>query len=187
MSDQYDNMIAVSAAWEIDRRLIYHTQAGRLLAGLKYDQEATLKVDGYDDLPLLQPYTINIDEAISPGAPKSGTNGPTLKNTPVAETLTLVYRVAVSRKHLWFRRDPTDSTQPKGFLEWLALIRDAIESTPEATPTPDSALNIGAIKPVSFSIRETETTQLCFAAFLEVVIAVPHYCRRERSYTLPAP
>lgn len=180
-------MLAVTAAWEIDRRMIYHTQAGRMLAGLKYDREGTLKVDGFDDLPLLQPYTINIAEESIGGGPRTGTNAAATKNQPVAETLTLVFRIAVSRKHLWFRRDPTDTSASKGFMEWIALIRDAMESTPEETPVPDAGLNIGSIRPIRFSVRETETTQLNYAAFLEVEIYVPHYCRTERTSTLPEP
>jgi len=185
MSTKYDNFIAVSAAWTVNERMIYHTQAGRMLAGLNYDSEGTFKVEGHDDLPLLQPWTIGIQEDIFAGAPKFSASGVREKNSPVAETLTLVYRIAVARKHGWFRRDPTNSSAPKGFIEWLALIRDAMEATTTDPSTSDAALDIGAVKPVRFAVRESDTSQLSFSCYLEVEIAVQPYCRAERTFTLP--
>jgi hypothetical protein len=183
MSTQYDNFVAVAAAWELNERLVYHTQPGRMLAGLNYDSEGTLKVDGHDDLPLLQPWTVQIEEGIAPGAPKAAHAGVTRKNTPVAETMTLVFRFGTSRRDGWFRRDPTLTSARKGFMEWLALVRDAIETDTQGDA--DAALNIGALRPVRFSVRENETTQLAFYCYLEVELLVQHYCRTERASTLP--
>ena len=128
MATVNDSMQAAAAAWEIDQRFLYHTATGEMLDGLNYDSEGTLKVDGEDDLPLVQPWAILTDEDLSPGIPSSGNRDTERKNQPVAETATFIYRVAASRTNLWFRRDPTDATASKGFLEWLCLIRDAIET-----------------------------------------------------------
>ena len=57
MSAITDNFNATAAAWVIDKRLTYHTGSGKSLDGLNYDTEGTLKVDGEDDLPLLQPWS----------------------------------------------------------------------------------------------------------------------------------
>lgn len=123
-----NSMTAVAAAWEIDQRIIYHTATGEMLDGLNYDYEGTLKVDGEDDMPLMQPWSVLTNEGLSPGIPSPGNKDAGRKNQPVSETLTLNYRIVGSRKDLWFRRDPQDVNASKGFLEWIALIRDAIET-----------------------------------------------------------
>lgn len=180
-----DTFQGVTAAWEINQRLIYHTQPGRMLAGLKYDSEGTLKVDGFDDLPLLQPWTIGLAETLSPGAPKPETSVIGRQNQPVSETQTLVFRFASYRRDGWFRRDPTDGTKRKGFLEWLSLIRDSMETSADGHNATDAALAGASMKPLTFAIRESETTQLSFSCFLEVEIYLKHYCRAERGYTFP--
>ncbi len=187
MSTINDNFQVVAAAWEIDQRLTYHTQAGNMLDGLKYDKEATFKVDGEDSFPLLQPWAAHFEEDLWVGAPNPRSAGRAPANQPVQETLTLTYRVVTSRKNGWYRRDPTDPTVQKGYLEWLALIRDAIETPTGASPTPDSRFSSAAVKPVKFTISETRTSQLTFQGSLDVTIYVIPVCRAERSYTLPTP
>ncbi len=185
----YDSFQTVAAAWEINERLIYHTQPGGILAGLKYDAEGTFKVDGEDDLPLLQPWAFQLSDALHAGAPNTASRGLAQANQPLAETLTMTYRVATSRKNVWFRRDPTDTAAKKGLMEWVALIRDAIERpAADITSTePDSRFGGGANKPVSFSISETNTTQQTFQCMLDVVVYVRPTCRGERSFTMPQP
>lgn len=182
----HDNFQFAAAAWEINERLIYHSRDdGGMLRGLKYDKEGTFKVEGEDDLPLCQPYSLNLAESISPGAPR--TNDISKLASPVAGTQTLVYRVAVRRKDGWFRRDPTDSTQAKGLLEWLALIQDAIETTRDGEDEVDCSLDGALMKPPTFRIQETETTQKAFHCYLEVELDIKHHCRGERGFELPEP
>lgn len=185
MNKLYSTFQSAAAAWVINERLIAHTQPSQILAGLKYDAEGTFKVDGHDDLPLCQPYTISFEENASGGAPRAANSGIDLKNQPVAETMTLIYRVSSARKNGWFRRDPTDSTKAKGFIEWLGLIRDAMETPTHDNELSDAGLMGTLIKPVRYSLRESETTQLAFSGFLEVELALHPYCRKERSYTVP--
>lgn len=191
MSTLYNNFQAVAAAWEIERRILLHTQAGGMLEGLNYDAEGTLKLEGEDDLPVLQPWGVTLEETLFVGAPASRGAGKDEANVPCYDKLTLVYRFATSRSNGWFRRDPTVETSEKGFLEWLAVLRDAIElpSTEEdiTTVKPDARLSGTANKPVSFAIQENTTTQLSFQCMLEIRLDLKAWCRAERSYTLPEP
>ena len=179
-----DNFQTVAAAWVMDNRIRTHVQPGGMLAGLKYDAEGTQKVDGHDDLPMMQPWTIAIETEASGGAPRGGSQSALKGNQPVAETLTLVFRIATARKNGWMRRDATDASSPLGLLEWLALIRDAFERNIDGQ-TVDSNMLASAMKPVAFRCRESETSQLSFTVFLEVDLALRHHCRSERAHTLP--
>lgn len=184
MSTICDTLQVTAAVWVINERLVHHTQPGKMLAGLHYDREGTLKVDGKDDLPLLQPWSLNIAEGLAPGAsrasPASDINH---RNSPVLEELTLVFRVGARRDRGFMRRDPASPTSEKGILEWLALIRDAIETDPSGVI--DSSLRNSTSKPPRFTVQETETTQLAFYTFLEVVLTLFPSHRGERSYTFP--
>lgn len=183
MSTFNDNFQAVAAVWEVDRRIIYHCGAGRMLSGLKYDKEGTMKLDGEDDLPLLQPWTINFTEEYFAGAPHSAINDKKYANQPTIETLTLSFRLAASRRNGWIRRDPTNAAQKKGFLEWISLIRDAIET--DVDGVTDSRMGTGIVKPVLFSTGETTTTELSFQCFLEAKFDVWPYHRGERHMCRP--
>jgi len=184
MSTICDTLQVTAAVWVMNERLVYHTQPNNMLAGLKYDREGTLKVDGKDDLPLLQPWSLNISESLFAGAArKSDTSTISHRNQPVVEELTLVFRVACRRDRGFMRRNPSDPTSQKGILEWLALIRDAIETDPSGVV--DSSLNNSTSKPMKFSVQETETTQLAFHTFLEVVLTLHPSHRGERGYTFP--
>jgi len=177
MSTTVSAVASALAAWEVNERLIYHTRAGRMLAGLKYDHEGTLKVDGKDDFPLLQPWSINLEETVMPGAPRGRVAGQNFSNSPVSESLTLVFRFGALRTSLFMRRAITPSGK-LGALEWLAKIRDAIETDRQGIIDP--SLNNTIIKPITFKIQETETTQMAYTTFLEVVLPLNVVCRGER-------
>jgi hypothetical protein len=180
-----DIMRSSAAVWELDNRLAYHTQPGKMLAGMKYDREGTLKADGKDDLPLIQPWSINFDEALFPGAPSPGANSIARKNHNAAETLILVYRLGFRRDHAFCRRDPTNVSAPKGMVEWLCLIRDAMETSAASDPIIDSGLAGSLMRPLGFAIRESETTQMAYYTFLEVTLPLHVACRAGRSQPLP--
>ena len=185
MSTFYDCYQSVAAAWELNERIIYHCQPNGILAGLKYDKEGTFKVDGEDDLPLFQPWSIDLTESFFAGAPTPNNNGPNQANQPTADTLSLTFRLAVSRRVGWFRRDPTSLSAKKVMLEWLALIRDAVETNKEGVI--DSRLNCGVVKPMLCSIRETNTTELSFQCFFEIKLDVWPTYRAERRLSRPRP
>lgn len=168
----------VAAAWELNERLIYHTQPGRMLAGLNYDSEGTLKIDGEDDLPLLQPWSFQLTESAAIG---NMTGDAALKNQPVMPMHTLTFRLATSRNNLFFKRNPTDNTVAKGLMEWVALIGDAIETTADGNDTVDAGLAGTCEKPLGLSINETETSQRAFHCFLEITLHPQHHCRGQRS------
>jgi hypothetical protein len=187
----YDSFQFLAAAWEVEKRILDHTgNEDGLLKGLHYDSEGTLKVDGEDQFPLLQPWSVHTTEKIFAGAPSDRGKGVDKSNPPVEPELVLTFRLAASRKHKWFRRDPTDESKPKGFLEWLALVCDAIETPYDEEVDPDerpvdSRLSKGLIRPVAFAIRESECSQLRFQSFLEITLGVRAMCRGERSFTMP--
>lgn len=185
MSTVNDNMQAVAAAWVINERLVYHSQPGRLLAGLNYEQTQVFEVDGEDDLPKLMPWTVGFVENIFSGSPKSASSGRLEANAPVQQTQTLTYRLSCSRKHGFFRRDPTDTTASKGLMEWLALILDAMETTRDGNDGADARLETSLANPISFRITDSETTQLAYHLFIEVDLGVVPWCRGERSFDFP--
>jgi hypothetical protein len=150
------------------------------LAGLKYDKEGTMKVDGEDDLPLLQPWAVSFNEAYYGGMAHSGISDPKHGNQPILEELTLTYRVVCSRRNGWFRRDPLNSSQKKGLIEWLALIRDAIETDKQGIV--DSRFNRSASQPILYSISDTETTELSFQCYFEAKMKLWPYHRSERHF-----
>jgi hypothetical protein len=178
MSTFYDTFQTVAAAWEMNERIIHHCQPAGLLAGLKYDKEGIYKIDGEDDLPLLQPWSISFMENLFAGAPSIATSGDKQANQPTSESLTLSFRFASSRKNGWFRRDPTNTSSKKGMLEWLSLIRDAIETDKEGMT--DSRLKRGLVKPILYSIGDSVTTELSFQCYLEVRLDVWPTYRAER-------
>lgn len=186
MPEITDSFQAAAAAWEINERLIYHSRSDdedALLRGLKYDKEGTFKVDGEDDLPLLQPWAYNFAEEIFAGAPR--TNDPEKLASPVMNTQTFVYRIATSRKKGWFRRDPTDANQGKGLIEWIAAIKDAIETTRDGEDEVDCSLGGAIAKPPTFRIQESEASQKAFHCYLEVELSLKPNCRAERTFQLP--
>lgn len=177
-----DTFQLTTPAWVVNERLIYHSQNGRMLDGLKYDKEGRMKVDGYDDMPALQPLSLAHTEEISPGQ-ISGQGS--RANTPIAPTVVLTFRLYCARRDFFFRRTP-ESGGKKGLLEWVALVCDAIETTTDGLDEPDSRLLNTLEKPVSFSTLENDTpSQLAFETFLEVTLPTRHYCRGERSATFP--
>ena len=181
MSTLNDNFQAVAAVWEVDKRIVHHCLSGHMLAGLKYDKEGTFKLDGEDDLPLLQPWAATFSEDYFAGAPHAGISGADKSNQPTSESLVLTYRFASSRRNGWMRRDPTNPTQKKGMLEWLSLIRDAIET--DVDGVTDSRMGKMIVRPVLFSIGETTTTELSFQCFFEAKLDIWPYHRGERHLT----
>lgn len=183
MPAKTDIMQLVAPAWVMNERLIYHSQTGRMLDGLEYDVEGKLSVDGYDDYPLLQPWSLSTTENISPGAhDPNATQG----STPIAPTVTVTFRLNCARRDFFFRRDPTLGGK-KGMLEWLALIQDAIERKADGSDQADARLDNTLEEPVSFRLLDSETvSQSSFQSFLEVSLPTRHYCRSQRAHEFPA-
>jgi hypothetical protein len=169
-------------AWEINERLIYHSQPGRMLAGLKVDREGTKQGMGEDSYPSMQFDTIQLTEELSPGAPR--TSDHTKKNSPVAPVQTLRYRCSFSRQKGLFRRNPLDPSAPKGAMDWLALIADAIETSRDGEDTVDTSLDGSVIRPTRVVIEENDNTESAFHFFLEITVYPQHHCRGERQTTL---
>lgn len=163
-----------AAAWVVDSRLSFHSQEGKSLAGLKYSNEGTFKVDGKDDLPRLQCYSVSIGETLSAGAPTTNQYRDRA-NQPVAGVVTLIYRLSVDKRYGFFQRQ---SGTGKGVIDWASLIQDAIETREDGTP--DARLEGTLIKPVSFAIREDEPNGFAFHVYVEVSLPTMHLCRMAR-------
>jgi hypothetical protein len=169
-------------AWEINERLTFHSQPGGMLAGLKYDPEGTKQSMGEDSYPSMQFDTFQLTESISAGAPR--TTDTAKKNSPVAPQQVVKYRCAFSRQKGLFRRDPTEPSVPKGALDWLALIIDAIETTRDGEDSVDTSLGGTVIQPTRVVVEENENTENAFHFFLEITLYPQHHCRGERQTTL---
>lgn len=168
-----------AAFWEIENRLIYHSAVGRMLQGLHYDKEGTYKIDGEDTLPLLQPWGMQSEESLAPGAPRPNFNDRCAQNAPITDRIIAVYRFASSRKYGFFRRSPLDNNESqKGFMEWIACIKDACETSTD--DVVDASLKMNAWRPVKFSVGNSSASQLCFTAYLEIIIDIPPMFRAER-------
>jgi len=168
-----------AAFWEIDNRLIYHSKVGGILQGLHYDKEGTLKIDGEDTLPLLQPWGIQSAEDYAPGAPRPSNNERCRQNAPITDRVIAVYRFSSSRKYGFFRRNPTDNTESqKGFMEWVACIKDACETAEDMSI--DASLKMNCWRPIKFAVSNSSATQLCFTAYIEITVDIPPMFRGER-------
>lgn len=171
---------AVAAIWELQQRLIYHSQSGRILAGLKFEPNIEKQVIGESDLPCMEPYSVEWIEEINPGAPRSGSS-PDKKNTPQSATITVKYLCSFARLDGFIRSNPANHNVPKGMLEWQAAILDAIESTRSTAPEADAALSNSLAKPIQFEFEESEPTELAFQCYLKAIIIPKPFCRRERT------
>lgn len=171
---------ALAACWEIHERLVYHTGANRMLAGLTFNTNIEKEVRGEDDLPVLEPFTVVWEEGIHPGAPRS-TSTPANKNSPIDLSLVVKYQYSFSRRAGFIRRDPTSATEPLGMLEWMAKIADAIETTRDGADTADAGIMDLVGRPVVCRWEEGEPSELAFQGLLELTINAKPYCRAERS------
>jgi hypothetical protein len=168
-----------AAFWEIDNRLLHHSKVGGILQGLHYDKEGTLKIDGEDTLPLLQPWGMQSSEDYAPGAPRPSSSERCRQNSPITDRVIAVYRFSSSRKYGFFRRAPADNNESqKGFMEWVASIKDACETAEDGSP--DASLKMNAWRPIRFSVGNSTASQLCFTAYIEITIDIPPMFRAER-------
>jgi hypothetical protein len=165
-----DVPIALRPLWVIDQRIDYHAQAGGLLEGLKVDREGKSEVDGVDDLPYVQWFSISDEEGHGPGA-----------GTGVRMERKLLLMVAAKRDYGMFRRDPTDTSAGVGVMEWLDRVRDAIETKADGTGESDPLLDGTQSRPILTAIRESAISDLSFTLMLEVTLTIESVCRATRS------
>lgn len=181
---KYDTFQFCSPFWEINERLNFHCQPGRMLAGLNYDEEGTTGAMGEDNYPCLQPRTFGLDEGIGPGAGRAPAPQAS-KNTTVMSTQTIRFLGRFSRRDLFQRRDPTNASAPRGMLEWLALIIDAIETSRDGTDTIDTGLANTTERPMLVKVDDSESTESAIHLVIDITVYPRHHCRGERSYTFP--
>jgi hypothetical protein len=165
--------------WLLFRRIDWHVRSGGMLAGMKWNREGNLRVDGAANLPSLQPLRISVDSAIFQGALRPGENSPLRSNSPLFNTVVVQLGLAVDVRHGFVERDPEKNSSRKGLLEWAALLMDAIET--DVDGVIDSRLNGSCSKPLSYQLREPDPGELSYAAVLDVVLTSDGYHRGQRS------
>lgn len=166
-----DVPISLRPLWVIDQRLTYHAaESGRLLYGLKIDREGKVESEGVDDLPYCAWFGVTDEESFTAGA-----------GTPIKQERKLLFMVSAKREYGMFRRDPTDATAGLGAMEWVDLVRDAIETVTDGTNTSDPYLEGSQSRPILMAVRETNVSELSFSFMLEVTLTIDSVCRGSRS------
>jgi hypothetical protein len=167
--------------WEIKRRLAYHCRdiEGRRCRKLKFDAEGVIEADGTEDLPFILPFTMTDTETIGAGAvPQGFASG----SSNVLITQTFEFMIASRREFGLVRSDPTTEAEKKrGILEWIAAIRDAIETDTDGSVDP--LLKESVYKPIEFNVTDLSVTELSWTAIMRVTCSIPHWTRRGRTET----
>lgn len=148
---------------EVYNRLRYHSVEGRLLDGLKVKLSARYSVDGNKDLPAIMLVDLNSSHA---GGTASG-------------RLTMFVRTL--RKHDYVAED---ADSPRGLIDWVELIQDALETSP-STGLPDPRFHphrkdgtaifvAGSHDPLfsdslTWDVRMAEIMDLSFEMQLEII------------------
>lgn len=172
---------SLGAAWEVQERLVYHSQPGRFLSGLVVHEASENRVYGESDLPCLDPLSVDWSEELFAG--QARTPDKEKKNVPILPILGLRYKAQFSRRCGLIRRDPTNPTTSKGMLEWQALIMDAVERMRDGSDEADAAICGYAAKPVAMRWEEPEMSELSYTVEFVIEISVFPMCRSERGHT----
>lgn len=167
----------------IRNRLEYFTarpndgSPARLLDGLRFERTTTLKEEGQDGLPYVQLYDVLSEESYLVTGARAG--GP--RGTPGASELYACRLLIVVEAEAGFvRSDPSDATQKLGLLEWVAKVKDAIE-TDEDDGVPDARLCGSLVKPPMWNLVRTDPAQLSLSGFLDAELLTVVHQRGERS------
>lgn len=171
-----DIPISLRPLWVIDRRLAFHTQPGQMLDGLKFYREGNKEATGKQDLPYVQWYALEDEEDWSDGG----------AGHPFKNVRTLVFEVAVFRAYGMFRRgfdtiegDSDVSGGGMGVLEWVDLVRDAIETDIDGTTDP--YLEGSQQRPILSSIVDQTPSDLAWSFLLAITVTIDFVCHGKRS------
>ena len=176
-----DVMMLARPFWEIKERLEYHSRnvEGRILRYCDVDMEGSLESRGVEDLPYILPFTLTDQEVIGSGAVPSGQTAGS-SNFQLTQTLTIA--VVSRRDYGMVRDDPTtQSEKKKGILEWIACLRDAIETDTDGNP--DAMLKNSVMSPPTYQTRDIGVSELGWEALVEVTLVFHHWSRAGRTET----
>lgn len=148
--------VALRPLFVLHNRLLFHTQDGEMLHGLKYKEKPVVKNVGEKDLPYIAPLSFLEEEDMSMGGAGSAK----------CDVITAEYQLGANAAHGFMRFDTTSTKL--GILEWVTLVRDAME-TNEAGEV-DRELEKMAIKPIRFSTEDNTVDQLVASVTLKVEI-----------------
>jgi len=170
-----DAMHWTAAVWELGERLTHHTKNGELLQGLKWIPTNRARAETMDTLPSLQFRSVSFTQAIFPGARSTETSDMSKLNVVVSDTLVVRLELTSDVDDLWVRRQPGNSQQKKGHMEWMALVRDAIETDTEGVV--DCSLGGSLCRPIMFAGMEPEGGSLGMTTVIEVTLPLMPNCR----------
>lgn len=176
----YDIMIAVAPAWVINHRLDRETKAGGLLSGMKHDRFLRMRVDAPRSLPFVRVVGYSDFEGTF-GAARPGTGS---VNSGTTQTGAIRIELSCEAKHGWMRQNPKAPGQKKGCLEWLALVKDSIETNDAGEV--DAALDNTLLKPIKINTVATEISDSVITLILETETFSRGFCKADRHRTLGA-
>ena len=147
----------------IYQRLLWHsTNALGLLYGLKVYETPEWRVEGEQDLPNLCVIDFSDEEGIFAGAVTGAYEN---ANSVVSVTQTMILMLTVRRENGLFAKG---TTAVKGLLDWMALIRDAVETNESGVV--DSLLDETCERPFLTSMRDNVVRELSWSAGIQFTL-----------------
>jgi hypothetical protein len=166
----------IRPVWMLNTRLAWHSEAGsgRMLDGLKLSPTGTVRQTGKKDLPLLQLVGVSEREEVAVVGGAKGTR---------ADVYTVSYDLFTNADFGALRMNPVDETTKLGFMEWTALIRDAIQVKHDGSGKLDQLLDGMVVRPVIFSIDDNGIDQNVWVGTLNIEMWTMLYYPGNRSCT----
>ena len=165
---------------EIIKRLKFHsrTRGGGMLDGLNYVPEGVVKSDGAEDFPLIQPDSISFNqERVSDLVNRNRALPP----FPLKNRATYTFRLSTNQDYGLISESPRgrEDIKLKGYLPWLALVLDAIETNVEGVV--DTKLCGSLERDLIFEVEQDEATQRSYEAIITIRCDLLLSCAGSRS------
>ena len=146
-------------------RIMWHCSLANesgFLHGLKYHEEPEWRVDGVEDLPSLFIMDYEDSEAAFAGASAAPSGR---ANTNILPVAMVTFMLACRRKNGLFART---SARPKGLLDWVSLIRDAMDNDEDGEP--DALLKNTCCKPFYTNVQDNAVNEISWCCGIVVTL-----------------
>lgn len=170
-----DIFTAIRPLWALEKRIQHHLTGG-LLVGMKYDRFGKVEVKGVRDLPVLQPVGVLEEENQAIGG---GASPHAMGSGSKADVYVVRYMIQTRVEYGLFRLDPVTDTTTLGMCEWMARLRDALETNEAGTIDP--LLDKLLVRPMQFAVEDSGHDQLAWASILRVTLTTRLYYPGGRS------
>jgi len=171
---------AVRAIQVLRSRVIAATATGGILEGLKYRNSLVKVEEGRDSLPYVTFYDMQWDET----SILTGAQGLNNRKFSVSQGYTIRMMLSAPLGGGFLRMDPEDTSEPRGLLEWLLLLIDAIEN-PEGgvvgETAPDPLLCGTLARPIVCNLVRTDINQLSVSGIIELEMLSMNSDRGQRT------